>query len=88
MTQGYIQPIDPTQTQKLTEALAEFVGSNQPQNPGLREQLEIATMKSDRAMRECADYGTAVLGAAIALLDFIKQGYKNKMHFTKNYPPG
>jgi hypothetical protein len=79
--------MDPAQTQKLAEVLAEFVYRNQRENPGLRGHLEVATMKSDRAMRECTDYGTAVLGAANVLLDFIKEGSKNEMHFTNDYPP-
>jgi hypothetical protein len=85
MKDGYIQPIDPAHTQELADALKQFASKNEPKHPGLLKQFETARAKSKFAMAECPDYGTAVAGAANALLEYIMEN-KNKVQFTKPYP--
>ncbi|MGB9408786.1 MAG: hypothetical protein WCA89_14710 [Terracidiphilus sp.] len=87
MTNEYKQPIDPKQKEKfvtaLRAALDGFRTHAEQGNPGLKNQFDAATLQSleflRKSLKEMPDEGTAMLGAAEALVSFINETQMPKM---------
>lgn len=66
---------EPLALERLEDALAEFVIVNPPRRPAAAHKIERAEGDVRVAMKRVGENGTAVMGAAQALLEFIRSSH-------------
>jgi hypothetical protein len=86
MTDVYKQGIDADVVKKLETALEDFLEANPPGNPGISQQIERVEGDIRISLNSAGDSGTAVMGAASALLAYIRASRDNRLPFRKPYP--
>lgn len=86
MIDVYKQGVEPVALKKLEDALAEFIAMNPPGNPNSAQQIEHTEGGIRVAMNRAGESGTAVMGAAHALLSFIRSAHGSRLHFREARP--
>ena len=81
MIDTYKQGLEPVALKKLEDALAEFIAMNPPGHPSTAQRIEHTEGSIRVAMNRASESGTAVMGAAHALLSFIRSSHGSRLHF-------
>ena len=71
--------VEPLAIEKLEDALAEFVIVNPPGRPAAAHKIERAEGNFRVALKKAGEDGTAVMGAAQALLTFIRSSHGSRL---------
>ena len=79
MSDGYKQGLHNEEVDALESALIRFCDKHPMGNPGLKLQIEEAAGVVKLAMEKTPDGPSAIVGAAMALKEFIRTHRMNKM---------